>query len=305
MDAAFGIYTRHFWKLAKLAAAVWIPLAIVLILVDIYRFTEVNTGELYFVGDTIRSLDHGRLVAGGIAVGVVYTVGSLILVGASLRAASQAYMGEEPEVGPSLRFAAGKLLSMFWLAILLVVLLAIGFLLIVVPGIYLAIAWILAMPVLLFEGKGAFKSMGRSFDLIRHHWWRTFGIVIVIGIFSAILGDVIPGVISGLFDGVSKDHFTLWIVLTDAIAALGPIVTTGIWAATIAVIYYDMRVRKEGFDVEMMAGRLDAPGGLAPETFPQRDPYSTHPPGDDQSSFGSAPPPPPPPPPPPAPPTSE
>lgn len=288
MDAAFSIYTRQFVPLAKIAAAVWIPLILALVAIDLYRFAEVAGGDLYIVGEAIRPLEESRILTGSILLAVLYVFGFLLVVGASLRAASQAYLGQTPEVGPSIRFAAGRFGHMFWLLILLVLFLGLASFAFLVPAIYLSIVWILAMPALLLEKRGGFKALGRSNGLIKDFWWRTFGIVIVIAIFTTIVGAVIPGLIASVLDGLSDDNFTLWILLTDIVTGLGFIFTAPIWASAITVMYYDMRVRKEGFDVEMMVGRLDEPGRMGPETTGTSLPPSVPPPG-------ASPPPPPPP----------
>ena len=292
MDAAFRIYTRNFLPLAKIAAVVWIPLTVLLIGVDLYRYAEVTEGgRLYIVADVIRPLDHDRLVTGAIIVGVTHVIGFLLVVGSSLRAASQAYLGQPLEIGPSLRFALRRVGSMFWLGLLLTLLTTIGYFLFVLPGIYLSIAWILAMPALLLERKSGFKALGRSNDLISDSWWRTFGILIVIGIFTAIFGGVIPGLLQDAIKGTSNDSFTLWVILTDALSGIGFIVTAPIWAAAVTVIYYDQRVRKEGFDVELMVDRIDGPESLAPPSAGEERLISRPPPSQPPPSPPSQPPP--------------
>lgn len=278
MDAAFGIYTKRFLPLAKIAAFVWIPLIVALILIDLYRFADIAGNPRYIVGDTIRSLDESRILIGSILLAVLYVIGFLLVVGASLRASSQAYLGEPIDAGASFRFAAKQFPRMFWLAILLTLFTAIAYICLVIPGIYVSIVWILAMPALLLEGRGGFKALGRSNDLVNGFWWRTFGVLLVVGIFTSIVGSVIPGLINGAFDSTSKDNFTLWVVLTDIVSLMGYIFTGPLWAAAITVLYYDLRVRKEGFDLEMLVERIDEPGALGSPTEPQQT----------QPAFGSS-----------------
>jgi len=276
LDGAFSIYTRRFVPLAKIAALVWIPLILALILIDLYRFADLPGvgNDSYFVGDTIRALDTTRIVVGSVLLAILYLIGFLLVVGASLRAASQAYLGEPVEVGASIRAAARRLGSMFWVVLLVAIFTgipaALFFLFLpAILAIYLTIIWILALPALLLEDRRGFKALGRSSELVKDYWWRTLGIVIVIGIFTTIIGGLIPALIGSAFEGVSSDNFTLWVILTDIVSGIGFIITAPLWAATITVMYYDLCVRKEGFDMEMMVKQLDEPGSVGVSSPPE------------------------------------
>jgi hypothetical protein len=289
MDAAFSIYLRQFWPLVKISAAVLLPLIVLTYLLDIYRFSEVDGGELYILGDSVRRLDEGRIIQVGIAIAVINVIGYLLVVGASLRGASEAYLGNDVDTGSSIRFAARKLGSMFWLALLFVLIVGLSIFLFVLPAIWLSILWIFSMPALLFEGRKGFKAFGRSRELIKGFWWRTFGVVILIGIFTGLLGDVIPGAIVGALESSIGDDVNLYLLALTVFTGIGTIITAPIWAAAVTVMYYDMRVRKEGFDVEVMVDRLGAgdesgfaspqqsvpPGSPAPGLAPPAPPVDT------------------------------
>ena len=268
MDAAFSIYLRRFWPLVKISAAVLLPVIVATYLLDLYRYAEVDGGDLYILGESVRRLDEGRILQAGIAIALINAIGYLLVIGASLRGASEAYLGNDVDTGSSIRFAARKLGSMFWLSVLFVLIVGLSIFLFVLPAIWLSILWIFSMPALLFEGRSGFKAFGRSRELIQGFWWRTFGVVILIGIFTGLLGDVIPGAIVGALESSIGDNFSLYLLALTAFTAIGTIVTAPIWAAAVTVMYYDMRVRKEGFDVEMMVDRLgtgDESGFASPQ----------------------------------------
>lgn len=267
MDAAFGIYTRQFVPLAKIAALILLPIALIIFVVDLWAFSPIRIQDADF-NDLIR-LDGEIIEQSRVNVDIAITLilnllGYLVVVAASVRGASQAYLGNQVEAGPSLRFAGGRFGHVFWLGLILTLLIGIGWIALILPGIYLTIVWILAMPALMVEDKRGFKALGRSNFLVKDSWWRTFGIVLVVGIFTAIVSGLLPDLLSGAIESVGEDNFTLWLVLQNMINALAVIVSAPLWAAVVTVVYYDMRVRKEAFDIEMMAGMLDEPGGMAP-----------------------------------------
>ncbi len=64
-------------------------------------------------------------------------------------------------------------------------------LLFILPGIYVGVALSLVYAVMKFESIGVSEAMGRSFKLIRGHWWQTLGLVIVISIMVGIVSAII------------------------------------------------------------------------------------------------------------------
>jgi MFS family permease len=103
-------------------------------------------------------------------------------------------------------FSAGELISsaseaiprLIGNGILLGIAVAIGFLLLIVPGLYLLTIWAVVAPAIVAERRGVLEAFGRSHELVRGHGWTVFGaivvaflILILVGIFAAILGAAI------------------------------------------------------------------------------------------------------------------
>src|SRR5207247_3859811 len=99
------------------------------------------------------------------------------------------------------------------LSIVVGVIVFLGFIALIVPGIILAIMFSLALPVLLIENKGVTESMGRSRELVGKRWLKTFATFLVLGIILlvasfivsaisgslGILGPVVNGILSALY----------------------------------------------------------------------------------------------------------
>ncbi len=79
----------------------------------------------------------------------------------------------------------------FWRILFLMILVGlgvfIGFLLFIIPGIYLAVAFSFSMAVLTIEKTSVFKAISRSYNLIRGNWWSTFGLTFAIGVIVAVI----------------------------------------------------------------------------------------------------------------------
>jgi len=145
------------------------------------------------------------LAAFFLLIGVIFVVSivfSTIAEGSAIKLASEQITKGEANFGTSIRFAVSKLLSIWALNIIVGIIVFLGFIALIVPGIILAIMFSLALPVLLIENKGVTESMGRSRVLVGQRWLKTFATLLVLGII-VIIASVIIGAISGLFGIVS------------------------------------------------------------------------------------------------------
>jgi hypothetical protein len=119
-----------------------------------------------------------------------------IAQGSAIKLASERIEKGQVEFGTSVRFALSKLLSMWALSIIVGIVVVLGTIALIIPGIILAIMFSLAFPVLLIENKGVTESMGRSRQLVSKRWLKTFATFLVIAII-VIIASVIVSAITG------------------------------------------------------------------------------------------------------------
>ena len=114
-------------------------------------------------------------------------------------------------VGDILGSVTGKLVGIILLQIVVSILVFIGFIFFVIPGVILALMWAVSLPSLVVEDKGVFESMSRSSELTKHNRMRILGVVlvvlviyIVIAIVAALLTAAVPilGIIALIVIGV-------------------------------------------------------------------------------------------------------
>jgi membrane-anchored glycerophosphoryl diester phosphodiesterase (GDPDase) len=132
----------------------------------------------------------------------------------------------------------------------------IGFLLLIVPGAILTSALAVAPSALVVEGLSASEAMNRSWNLTKGHRWKVFWtmVVAVVLIYAVTLSaGVIAGVISNLLGAAPL----IAVVLATALGALLSLFVYPFMYAAVTVLYYDLRVRKEGFDLEMLESQLE------------------------------------------------
>jgi hypothetical protein len=248
LDASFKVVRQSFGTLAVCVLVVALPLNILNTLVA--ASTSDNAFDLET--GTTNDVSTGTEFAGSLLTGILGLVLTTIAAAACFRAVTATYLGESPTVGESLSFAASRVLPLIWLSILYVLGLIIPFILLIVPGIWLSVAWSLSYPALMFEDVRGVKALGRSFSLVRGRWWATFGALLVmyliVVVISAILGALFGAVLLG-----STDNEALAAVVYTIVNTLSSLITLPLFAAVLTIIYFDLRVRKEGFDLHLLA----------------------------------------------------
>lgn len=261
LSTAMDLYRRTAVSLWTITAAVIIPIEI---LVTIVRRVTLP-GDVFLHDGTLYTFSSGRSTGGGVAllvVGILNLVGVLLATGAVFHLLLDARLGRPHDVGESFAYASHRLLSLLWLAVVVCVMLVIGFILIFLPGIWLLVATSVAIPVLMLEGTKGFRAAFRSLHLVSGRWWATFGTLLVAFIlyFGAIF--VLSAIGSALASGTA--NVTLYEVIIGVVTAVGYILVAPFWAAVVSVIYIDLRVRKEGLDHGTLAQRPREPGTTVP-----------------------------------------
>lgn len=181
---------------------------------------------------------------------------------ATVMAVSNLHLDRPATIGSSYSLARASMLRVIGISLVVGLAIGVGLLFLIVPGIYLALSWSLAIPVTVLEGGGLNASVSRSNLLSKGSRGRIFvvgflmvvlTIVVTVMIDSALL---ITTTLTGLRDPVAIQ------ALVNAVQSAGGFVSTCLVGplATIALtlIYYDQRVRKEGFDLQFMMATLQS-----------------------------------------------
>jgi Membrane domain of glycerophosphoryl diester phosphodiesterase len=262
LDAGFRLFRHRF---GTLVACVLVPVVPLTILGTI---VTASTDENAFDVNAPAS-DSGAALAGTLISVFLQSAGAALAVAACFQAISAAYLGERSGAGESLRYALGRFVPLI-IAYIVVVLITIpGFFLLLIPGIWLSIKLCMSFPAVVFERAGPFRSIGRSWRLTRGNWWRIFGTLIVVFLIAFVVNfalTAVLGIVAGTSDSISELAFALLVTLVTLLTYM---LTYPLWAAVMTVIYYDLRVRNEGFDLQLLAQGVGADTSRF-ETSPER-----------------------------------
>lgn len=263
LDRTFFLYRRHFFLFTGIAA---IPYSLFFIVnLGSTLLTRFRIGGPGFPGPghlPPAGPQHAA-TGGGILVLVIILAGSiafLFSVGASVFAVSEIYMGHQTSIHASLRRVRGYATTIFGVLILSGLIMIGGFILLIIPGIYFACRICVATPAALLEDIGASESIRRSFELTRNFAGRAFMIYLL---YFALAWGVIaafqlPFLLLIAVYAKQPQIVTIWMVLMQAGSFLGNVLVSPVSTIGFALFYYDLRVRKEAFDLQMM---MQAIGG--------------------------------------------
>ena len=277
LDAAFHLYREHFTPLTILAALALFPV-VVMTAVFAAGMTAIETSG----GEVAATPVFAVVMLVFALLSPLLLAWFLLLQAALQRAVSDAYLGEPVSWSGALRavrprfwrvigasILKGLLLSAPVFAALLVIGIGVAIqqpaivilvflaLIVVVYLIYMRVALVPATVVLEDNGVGA--SLRRSWELTAGHARRVFGALALAYLIVIALQLTVMGIVTVVSN----------FAVGQIAANLASIVTYPIVAGVIVLMYYDLRIRKEGFDLEVMSAdlaRLPDPSGASAGT---------------------------------------
>jgi MFS family permease len=203
--------------------------------------------------------DAANLLAIGVSViGLVYLVGAVagfILQAAIVYGTIADLNGRRAEFGECLSTGLRSWFWLFLLAIVVTVAEVFGYILFIVPGLMMAVAWMVAVPAQVVERTGVFGAIGRSAELTRGHRWPIFGLLVIYLVGAGVLQGSVVAIVGVLAASLSP---TMMQAATQMVAQpLLAVATSLIGAAGVASVYYELRSTREGIGPEALAAVFD------------------------------------------------
>ncbi|MSX02641.1 MAG: hypothetical protein F2813_05710 [Actinobacteria bacterium] len=196
--------------------------------------------------------DQGWLI--NLIYSIATLVASLYMAGIVVRVVQdvEADGKVDASVGDLFGSITPKLWSILLLSIVTGILIVIGFFFFIIPGIILALMWLVAVPALVAEDLGVFAAMSRSSELTKGNRWRLIGVFILIYILLIVMGIIVA-----LFVAITP-------ILGVIIGLLLAIVIYPYVSIIIAVVYYELLEAKGESKPGPGVGTMAPPSGEMP-----------------------------------------
>jgi hypothetical protein len=233
LDAAFTVYRERFGLLIGISIIFLGLPTLINVYVELAGGVGAHVG-LWFVALLISSL--GWLPAAAATVWVI----------------SEAVLSREPELGASVRLGLRRMGRLFVAGLAAYILVVLGFVALVIPAVIVACGYSVVVQVVVLEDlAAATDALGRSWALTKGYKGKAFGLALTY--FAIILVPSVAALAVAAFVPAAE---TVVLVAAQVIS----FVVTPLFACVFTLFYYDLRVRKEGFDLDHLSREL----GLAP-----------------------------------------
>ncbi len=260
LDVTFELIKASWRSITILSLMLAIPLALSTFILNL-AFGG-NAGEV--TGSPADGLTNigTRTAAAAVSVTLmslfISVVPTPLIAGAITRIVAGSYLGREFDA-----ISALKSMIPFWLTLIGAVLIAH---LALIPGTmafgigYFAVSTIfwIVVPVIAVEEVGAAEALRRSWRLIAPRFFQYVGVWLVAAVVAWFVGTIVS-VLPTIAALVATHNTFLASLFQGMRIILSTIVVTPLAAVIATLVYFDARVRVEGFDVQMMAADLPEP----------------------------------------------
>jgi len=117
---------------------------------------------------------------------------------------------------------------------------------------FVLVSWFVVLPAAQLEGAGPIGALRRSWRLVSGNRWRVIGVLLLLLVLQTVIGVLL----STLFFVSFVTDANARTVLQELVNLASAVVLTPLSWATVVVLYYDLRVRKEAFDLQIAAESL-------------------------------------------------
>jgi hypothetical protein len=222
---SLGVYFRHAGVFIALSAAVVVPVYFVVQGIGLEQFTA-------------SFHESPSLAEAAVPTAVRFLVVAPLITAICIYALRSVAQGGRPGAGES--FVSGfEAFTPLFLAVLLAALgIALGLLLLIVPGIYVAVRWFFVPQTVVLDAARGTQALARSSQIVEGFWWRTLGLVIMVNLAAIIPGIVLAAPFTAIASSTDR---AVWAMVGTICAEA---VTTPFVALFSTLLYYDLRARR-------------------------------------------------------------
>ena len=224
---AFAVFGRHALLFILVSAAVVVPAELIVEGVGMEMLTS--------------SYDSSPSVTEAVIPTIVeFLVVTPIIAAICIHALHQIAEGERPSAGRVLVAGFEAFTPLFAAVVLAAAGIALGFLALIVPGVYFAVRWYFVPQTVVIEGARGSRALSRSGLLVTGFWWRTFGLVLLANVAIAIPSFILLAPFTAVAESADR---AVWALVGSAVATS---VTTPFVALYSTLLYYDLLARRAG-----------------------------------------------------------
>jgi hypothetical protein len=248
LDRTFHLCRSNFGLFVGIAAVAYLPLFVIRVVFGVLQISALKGHVGAAVG----------MVFGGLAAVLCYLLSVAAAQAATVTAVSSVYLGQSLTVRETYSRVKGKVIRVVLAMIGMGIGVGLGLLLLIVPGIILILMWALTIPVVVLEDADLFDALRRSRELTAGHRGRVFLIIFLFVLLTylftmlwdvPLVAIVMHGGVQSMKQRLASPAFT---IISVSFGYLTEVLLTPLMTIAFSLMYYDERVRKEAFDIQLM-----------------------------------------------------
>lgn len=257
LDRTFRLYRTHFVLFIGIAA---IPQLVILAIQTVVSGVQAAG---IMTGGGAKSI--AFLITGSLLGLVAYFAATTASLSATVVAVSEVHLDQPITIAEAYRRIRDKFFRVLGVFVGTMLGTALGFVLLIIPGIILGLKWVLAIPVAVVEDASFSVATSRSSDLTQGSKGRIFSVLLVISVLAYIVSIVLAIPIGiAAFSSARTGVIPFWVQgVNNAVTFVSNSLIGPLFTIAISVLYYDERVRKEGFDLQVLMRGTEAPVAAA------------------------------------------
>jgi hypothetical protein len=261
LDGSFRLLKANLWTIVLVAAVFLIPVNLVAAffqrdLLGGYGFLEFMQDPSLLEEAAGPGSSNAPLV-GSLVAALATLLVTPFIGGATSMIVTASYLGGELRAGEAMRATGRRFLVLLAVFLLTGLLKLAGLVVCLVGALVPMTLFLVTTPAVMVEETGPIQAMARSITLVRPRFWP----VMAIGIGSGVLAGFLGNILAGPFSIAALAIGYRWGWILAAVGAILPaLITTPFVSILATLVYFDLRIRNEGFDLQMIAAEL-ARGG--------------------------------------------
>ncbi|MCX6344804.1 MAG: hypothetical protein NT018_06995 [Armatimonadetes bacterium] len=196
---------------------------------------------------------------------ILMWIAPYVVLAATISAVSKTYLGQTVSIADSLKSVKGKLFALVSTVVVCNIFVSVGLVCCLVPGIMLAFRYAFVAQVNIIEGVRDNAARVRSRELTNGNWGRIFVVVLLYVVVYLVISTVLtfPYIGEIFKHAMAKTAYNPGIGY-GIMAGITMSLMSPLSAITFVLLYYDIRIRKEGFDIEMLASNMKSSAVQSP-----------------------------------------
>jgi hypothetical protein len=267
LDRTFKLYKNNFLLFVGIAT---LP-ALALLAVQVFN-SWIQAENVARTTGQPGTLPSAGLILGVMAGAFLFLIVYFLMLGytqaATVFAVSDLYLGRTPTIGGSYKRVGAKAFRVLFILFLVFLVVMVGLVILIIPGLILMCRTALSVPASMLEGSGPIRSIERSRELTKGHAMQIFLIFLMGTVLAVAAAALFELPFTFLAETVSKtNHSALFgtLLLRHVGEFLSQVLIGPISTIAFSLMYYNLRIRKEAFDIQhLMASLGTTPTPSAP-----------------------------------------